>query len=181
MEEWRLIANTNNRYAVSSLGRIKSLGGRVPCGLGRERGYKEKILTPMQNNKGYLKIRLLGQNRLVHRLVAEAFIDNPNVYPIVNHKDENRQNNTVENLEWCNYKYNSNYGHCKEKLSKLQNLRKKKVIQIDLDGGRTEWESLRQIERELGFNHSNISNCCKGLTRTAYGFKWCYTNNDIVI
>lgn len=181
MEEWRIIANTNNQYAVSNLGRIKSLGGRTPCGLGRERGYKEKILKPMTNNKGYLKIRLLGQNRLVHRLVAEAFIDNSDGYPIVNHKDENRQNNRAENLEWCNYKYNSNYGHCKEKLSELQNPRKKRVIQIDLTGRRTEWESLRQIERELGFNHSNISSCCKGHTKTAYGFKWCYANSDIVI
>ena len=87
-------------YKISTFGRVKSL-------------YTNKILKPI-NKKGYMFVTLAEDgkqyNRAIHRLVAKAFIANPNRYPMINHKDENKANNIITNLEWCDAKYNSNYG-----------------------------------------------------------------------
>ena len=87
-------------YKISTFGRVKSL-------------YTNKILKPVNKN-GYMFVTLVEDNkkysRAIHRLVAKAFIANPNRYPMINHKDENKANNIVTNLEWCDAKYNSNYG-----------------------------------------------------------------------
>ena len=107
MEEWRDIKGYEGRYQVSNLGRVKSLKDRYG-------NYREKILNPRNSIQGYLDISLykngVSKRFKVHRLVAEAFISNINNYSQVNHKDENKQNNRVENLEWCTSKYNANYG-----------------------------------------------------------------------
>ena len=112
----------------------------------------------------------------VHRLVAEAFIPNSNNLPCINHKDENPSNNDILNLEWCDYKYNNNYGTRTQKCIIKQG---KKVNQYDLQHNFIkQWNSLREIERELKFQHSIISNCCKGKRQTAYGYKWKYKDTD---
>lgn len=106
MEEWRDIKGYEGLYQISNLGRVKSLRDN-------HGNYREKILNP-SNRKGYLIVSLCRKGRKrefkVHRLVALHFIDNPNNYSQVNHKDENKENNRVDNLEWCTPKYNSNYG-----------------------------------------------------------------------
>lgn len=108
----------------------------------------------------------------VHSLVAEAFLDNYSKDLQVNHKDENKENNNVSNLEMCNNKYNCNYGSRHTKLAFP-------IIQLDLNNNFIkEWISSREIERVLGFAHSAIINCCKGVNyknisiKQAYGFKW---------
>lgn len=111
-EEWRPIKGYEN-YMVSSKGKVKSLN--------YNKTGKEKILKPANDGHGYLFVQLCKNGKVkkmkVHRLVANAFIPNPNNYPIINHRDETRCNNCVENLEWCTVAYNNSYGTRTEKCS----------------------------------------------------------------
>lgn len=107
LEIWRPIDGYTGLYEVSSLGKIRSLLRKKDNNHGR-------LLSPSPNTDGYLTVVLTKDSQRksfkVHRLVAQAFIPNPNSYPQVNHKDENKSNNQVTNLEWCTAKYNNNYG-----------------------------------------------------------------------
>lgn len=108
----------------------------------------------------------------VHRLVATAFLDNPEKLPIVNHKDETYINNHVDNLEWCTYKYNTNYGTA---IARRSASKEKPIKQISLDGVLIKiWRSAKEINDVLGIYHGNISRCCKHNRKQAYGFKWEY-------
>lgn len=113
MEEWKSIPGYEGLYEVSSYGRVKSLNRYVKVKSKSYRLQKGKMLSPIKNKYGYLQVFLCcnGKYKIisVHRLVAQAFIPNPDNLPIINHKDEDKTNNRVENLEWCNAKYNSNY------------------------------------------------------------------------
>ena len=109
MEEWRSIPGYEGLYEVSSYGRVKSLE-RYKSNNGGIQLIKEKILKPHNTKKGYLTVQFSNKIFKVHRLVAQAFIPNPDNLPMVNHLDEDKTNNRVENLEWCNRKYNCNYG-----------------------------------------------------------------------
>lgn len=107
-EVWRDIDGYENKYQISNYGRIRSVKKNI-------------ILKPMVATNGYLVACLWKDNKqkkfLIHRLVAEYFIDNPNSYPEINHKDEDKTNNNANNLEWCTHLYNMNYGEVKEKIS----------------------------------------------------------------
>lgn len=116
MEQWKVIPirELEGRYEVSSLGRIRRIARTAYYKDGRKRQLAERVLTPHPNPKGYMMINLAHKDHSftykLHRLVAVTFIDNPDNLPEVNHKDENKANNSVNNLEWCTHKYNSNYG-----------------------------------------------------------------------
>lgn len=106
----------------------------------------------------------------VHRLVAQAFIRNPDNLPEVNHKDENCSNNFVDNLEWCTRKYNANYG---SRISKTYAA----VEMLTLDGVIIkEFNSQVEASKETGIRQGSISNCCRGFAKTAGGYKWRYKN-----
>ena len=113
-EIWRPVVGYEGLYEVSSYGRVRSLDRYVKGRYGNYRLHKGKILSPAKDKTGYLKVVLScnGKSKTikVHRLIAQTFILNPDNLPEVNHKDEDKTNNRVENLEFCNRKYNCNYG-----------------------------------------------------------------------
>lgn len=158
-EEYRDIKGYEGLYQVSNLGNVKSL-----------KFGKEKILIPTKKSCGYLIVGLFKQGKrkfcLVHRLVAEAFIENTNKLPQVNHKDENKTNNQFTNLEWCDNKYNINYGTRTEKTTKQVMCVETGVV----------YPSAKEVERQLGFAQSNISNACNGKIKTCGGYTWKYVS-----
>lgn len=158
-EEWKDIEGYEGLYKVSSFGRIKSLYGG-----------EERIMKQANHGHGYLMCALTKNGKLksftVHRLVAKAFIPNPSNLPQVNHIDENKENNRVDNLEWCDGKYNYFYGNHVAQFCK-------KIAQYDLDGNFIQsFQSAKEVERTLGFAQQNISSCCRGKLEKAYGYKW---------
>ena len=172
-EIWRDIEGFKGYYQVSNFGKIKSLFRYVRVKNGF-RSVPEKILKPKIDKDGYLRVVLQTDRKskylLVHRIVADAFIENPNNFPHINHKNENKSDNRVENLEWCSEQYNCNYGNRNKKLSESKY---KAINQYSLNGNFIrEWESGVRIEKETGFNHKNISACCRGVRKTAYGYIW---------
>ncbi len=135
-----------------------------------------RVLKPRKNNNGYLHVSLYKNGEpkqfQIHRLVAEAFIPNPENLPEVNHRDEDKTNNSVDNLEWCTHEYNMNYGF---RIKKVSDKLSKPVYQYSLDGTFVkEWSSTRKVQKQLGYSQGNISACCRGERKTSYGFRWCY-------
>ena len=166
-EIWKPIKGYEGLYEVSNFGRIKSLNYNHTG--------KGKILKQNQIMNGYKSVMLYkdgnGKNYLVHRLVAEAFLPNPNDYKEVNHKDENPQNNIVSNLEWCDRLYNVRYGTGIERRSKTQS---KPVLQYDLEGNFIkEWKSVTECGIN-GYNYGHVAECCRGERKTHKGFIWRY-------
>lgn len=159
MEIWKDIEDYEDYYQISNLGRI--------------RNKKENRILKPSKSSGYYHISLRYGNKkemLIHRLVAKAFIPNPLNLNYVNHKDENKLNNNVENLEWCTAKYNTSYG--KGALSRNQ-----RVIQYDLQGNAIKiWESIKEASASLGICYQSISACCRNTKKTAGGYAWTYAN-----
>lgn len=165
IEEFRDIPDYEGVYEVSNLGRVKNV----------ETG---RILKPFKTTTGYLKVDLckngIRRSATIHRLVAYAFLPNPQNLPCVNHKDEDKTNNAVDNLEWCDHQYNNNYGTRNERISESQY---KPVLQFDKNGNFIrEWPGVIKVEEETGMNHSHISGCCLGKRKSAGGFIWKFKN-----
>ena len=166
MEHWKAIAGYEGLYEVSDMGRVKSLWYG-----------KDRILKPGKSGMGYLKVGLCKDGNLkqllVHRLVAEAFIPNPNNLETVNHKDEDKTNNEISNLEWMSMKDNINYGtHNKRVAESLS----KQVKMFDKSTGEllATFYSTREAERVTGIAQSNIRSCCNGKRKSAGGYIWRY-------
>lgn len=171
-EIWKDIEGYEGLYQVSNLGRVKSLYRRMYDINNKKIVYykREKILKPF-NNKKYKMVRLVKNKKsnyvYVHRLVCNAFknLSLNDKKTKVNHIDEKRNNNNVENLEICSQKYNVRYSIKKNKIAQIKD---NKIIKV--------WNYLYLIEEELGFNKSNICMCCRGKKKTAYGYIWRYVN-----
>lgn len=173
-EVWKDIEGYEGLYQVSSFGQVKMLGREKRLWHGGKTYISPKLLN--QNLIcGYKKVKLRdsdGNTKMVsvHRLVAKAFIENPNNFPQVNHKDENKHNNHVENLEWCTAKYNTNYG---TGIKRCSEAKFKRIAQISLDGNIVrEWNSMKEIVKTLGFSYSRLSQACNGITKTSNGYIW---------
>lgn len=172
-EIWKPVIGYENLYEISNFGNVRSLDRYVNGKWGKMK-IKGKTLTLVKEKDGYYVVNLYKNNKTkqfrVHRLVAEVFISNPDNLPEINHKDENKANNRVDNLEWCTTKYNCNYGNRNRKI-------RKKVNQYDLEGNFIkEWESIIQVERELNIFHSRIIEVCRGKRKQIGGYVWRYVD-----
>jgi hypothetical protein len=158
-EIWKPIQGFEGLYEISNYGRVKSIGSYNAC--------KRGIMNPMVDLDGYLHVRLyndgISKDISVHRLVAIAFIPNPNNYKYVNHKDENTMNNSVTNLEWCTNSYNLIYSIGK------------KIAQYSKNGKLIKtFNSIADASREYNISTTNISKCCKGKRHSAGKYIWKY-------
>jgi hypothetical protein len=169
-QNFKTIANFPN-YEINQFGNIKN----------KTTG---KILQNFINNS-YYKINLhhnkKAKSLYVHILIATYFIPNPLNLPEINHKDGNKLNYSLDNLEWCTSSENSLHAYL-NKLQKskkgIENTLSKKVIQNDLSGNFIKmWDSVMDIERETGIKNGAISNCCLGKSKTSSNFIWKYINN----
>ena len=173
-EEWRNIKGFEGLYQVSNLGRVRSISRIVRAGKNKQRRVNGRVITPWKSKQGYLRINLGGRDKKsIHRLVAEAFIPNPENYPEVNHKDEDKANNVASNLEWCNHSYNALYGTCQDRLRKHKNT----PVEM-IDKGTHEvlavFESMKIAMQETGVNKVTISQVCRGKRRIGGGYIWRY-------
>lgn len=161
-EIWKDCKGYEGLYQVSNQGRVWSVKG-------------QRYFTGSVNNRGYYATTLTAKNgkrktEMIHRLVALAFLDNPNNYPQVNHKDENKLNNCVDNLEWCDAKYNINYGTRNDRMAKTQS-RKVRCVETGII-----YDSIKEAEEQLGLSHGKITMVCQGKRKTTGGYHWEYYN-----
>ncbi len=174
-EIWRDILGYEGLYQVSNLGRIKSLKRKCKTAKGF-RNVPEKICSSTLDTYGYPIICLhkngKKKTKTIHRLVGEAFIENPLNLPQINHIDEDKTNNCVNNLEWCNAKYNNTHGTRNERIKKAQ---QRAVIQLDMNGNFIKtWNGANEIMRVTGMHQSAITRCCNQKRNYAYGYRWKY-------
>ena len=184
-EEWRPVKGYDGLYEVSNLGRVRSLDRQID----RVSRYGNpfciiapgRILKLRPNGKNnYLFVELHDRDRkncfLVHRLVADAFVPNPDNLHEINHKDENKHNNMPSNLEWCNRKYNMQYGTGIKRRAIKQG---KSIEQLTPDGSHISFFcSISEAARVTGFHKSLLASTCRGKFKTAYGYKWRYSENS---
>ena len=184
IEIWKDIKGYEGLYQVNNLGNVKSL-------------VSNKILKPMISNSGYFRVDLFKKHNRnqfsIHRLVALHFIIKPSDKDHVNHKDEDKLNNNVENLEWVTHEENCNYGTAIKRRVENTNFKSraidytncieatsKPIIQFSREGKFIKrYNSLSECARENNFKSvSNISRCCQGERNTAYGYKFKFERND---
>lgn len=158
-EEWKAIKDFPN-YKISNYGRVFSK-------------YKNGLLKQSKDAYGYSQVNLNRHSKKVHRLVAETFIPNPDNLPEINHKDEDKNNNKLSNLEWCTSTYNMNYGNVLKRSALSQRKHKTwQIYQYNLSGELVKvWMSAHEVDRN-GFNRRSVIRCCKGQIKSFKGYQW---------
>lgn len=168
-EIWKPIKDYEGLYEVSNYGNVRSLFR-----------YKKQLKLELTKN-GYLRIMLCKNKKrkryLIHRLVAEAFIPNPNNLPQVNHRDENPKNNCVDNLEWCSHEYNCNYGNRNKRIIEKSKI---KIVQLDKNNNCIKiWNSIKEASEFYNISSSAIVLCLKGKHETCRGYIWRYESEVV--
>lgn len=168
-ENWTDIITHKGLYQISDLGRVRNNKGQI-------------LSQTLYPKTGYLRVHLSKNGKAewytVHRLVAEAFIENPDGLPNVNHKDEIKTNNRVNNLEWCTQSYNCNYGTRNKRISKTKQndtrlSKKVKCVETNIT-----YPSAKEAERQTGIFNTSIIQVCKGKRQTAGGYHWEYGKEE---
>lgn len=168
-EEWREVLGFDILFEISNAGRIRTR-------YSEKEGYIEEwlLIQPRFNASGYLCINIRQQKRqrtiLVHRLVAEAFLENPHHLPEINHKDEDKTNNAAENLEWCTHEYNCRYGTRNERSAR-KNRKAVKCIETGVV-----YSSAEEAANQYGLCKTAILNCIKGRSKTSGGLTWVFAD-----
>ena len=166
-EQWKPIEGYGGKYEVSDLGRVRQ---------------GEKSVNQYKDGKGYLRVTLYKdgkeRNVKVHRIVSLAFIPNPDNLPMVNHKDEVKTNNRVDNLEWCTSLYNTNYGTGKYRAAKTHWVA---IIGTDKEGNEHRFSSIQEAAAYVGGKMPCISACCRKVQgkHNAYGYQWRYEDEEL--
>ena len=165
-ETWKDVVGFEGRYEVSDKGRVRSIERKDS--IGRKCG--GRMLKPGYDKDGYLRVNIYKngkqKTRFIHRLVAGAFVPNPNGYSEINHRDENKVNNYANNLEWCTREYNVNHGTLIERSAQAQS---KKVRAVNVKTGEVlTFNSTREAGRK-GYHQSSVVKACKGVYKTVTG------------
>lgn len=179
-EEWRDIDGYVGYYQISNNGRVKSIDRVIIRSNNKKQTFKERIIRPAKSPNGYLSVSLFkngkGKQHTIHSLVATAFLANKN--ECINHIDGNKENNCVDNLEWCTYsenlyhanklglvKHKSRYGKDNSNAKSVVQTLNGRIVKI--------WDSMADAERN-GFSVKSISNCCRGESNSHKGYGWRY-------
>lgn len=160
---WKKVID-NEAYSVNEIGEVRndSTGRILKQTIDKDGYHMVTLINSVSKKKQWVG---------VHRLVAQAFIPNPNNYPIVNHKDENKDINTKDNLEWCDASYSTNYGTRNTRVGRKNS---KRVYQYD-DGELVGWyDSTKLAGKFLGISPTKIADCCRGEKKSAGGYRWTY-------
>ena len=186
-ELWKDVVGYEGLYKVSDRGNVYSVERKDPRGI----KIGGRMLKPRDGGNGYLRVSLCKNGKVkgkyIHRLVTEAFIPNPKKLPDVNHKDENPSNNELSNLEWCDARYNNNYGTRIERIVQIQS---KKVRAVNIKTGEViRFKSTAEAGNK-GYDQSGVATACRGdyksgngkliggNGRTYKGFKWYYMEEN---
>ena len=165
MIKWQPVIGFENKYLVSNTGKVWSI-------------VRQRELKPSVDKYGYLKVVLCSNGircyKTVHRLVAEAFVPNPNNLKTVNHINEDKTDNDCTNLEWLSVADNDNHGTRNERMSKSKC--HQPVEQILTDGSTVKYIGVKDASLKTGINRCGISLCCKKVRKTAGGYEWRYAN-----
>ena len=180
-EFWKDIIGYEGSYQISNLGNIKSIGRNIKYSNGIVVPYREKLLNGFVSTSGYKAIDLYKNNKrkkfYIHRLVAETFIDNPLNKPEINHINENKLDNRVENLEWCTSSENNLAGTVIERANETRKMKKtafKKVAMCDLNDNIIQiFDSIEIAVKETGINRKTIYNSCNNKFKSRK-YKWKY-------
>ena len=191
MEEiWKPITNYEGLYEVSNLGNVKSLEKTILRSDGIKKHLPNRVLNPYINNDGYSVVNLYKDKKTqtfyVHRLVAEAFIQNPENKPFIDHIIPVRVGGTneISNLRWCTIEENNNNPITRERIRVVSEETRKKrykpILQYTLSGELIrEWSCAMDAQKALGINNSHIYDCARGERKTCGGYIWKYKNEVV--